>query len=169
MSSETEELKPHASMPKMQSPMKYLTFNLGDLQYGVPLREVTEVIGLPLTVAIPGAPGYFLGLINLRGKVITAIDLAMKLGLAPASLRSKKRSVIITDLDKITLGCVVDSINSVISLSESEIEQDVSACTADKQDVIRGVARFADKPMILLLDLKQAASVAEIVKEAPHE
>lgn len=143
---------------------KYLTFNLGDLVYGVPLQSVKEVIGLPQTVQIPGGPAYFIGLINLRGKVITAIDLRTKLGFKQTSADLKRRAVVITEIGEITIGCVVDGINAVITLAESDIERDLSVNAAGNREVVQGIARFEDRPMILLLDLQKAADVSEIVE-----
>jgi chemotaxis signal transduction protein len=149
---------------KNERRVKYLTFCLGDSQYGVPLSEVKEVIGLPSMVPIPGGPAYFLGLINLRGRVITAIDLKKKLGFPNTSINSKRQAVIITDVGEISIGCVVDAIDSVMSIAESEVERDLSVSAAGNRNSVQGIARFEDRPMILLLDLKAAADVSEIIE-----
>ncbi|HEY8269249.1 MAG TPA: chemotaxis protein CheW [Pseudobdellovibrionaceae bacterium] len=156
----TKDANKRDSNPKI----KHLTFRLGDSEYGVPLSVVKEVIGLPLLVEIPGGPNYFLGLINLRGKVITAIDLRTKLGFEPEVSRKKRQAIVVTDVGEIILGCVVDSISAVINISEADIDRDLSINIPGNRNAIQGVAHFKDRPMILLLDLKQAADISEVTE-----
>ncbi len=143
---------------------KYLIFKLNDNQYGVPLSEVKEVIGLPSCTFVPGSPEYFLGLINLRGRVISAIDLRSKMGVDSSSRNLKRPAVIITDIGDITLGCVVDSISEVMSIGKDQIDNHLEVKVNGDSDFIKGIARFQDRSMILILDLKHAVDVSDLIR-----
>ena len=108
---------------KLSHVRKYLIFILNGAYYGVPLSEVKEVIGLPQCVPVPSSPPYLLGLINLRGRVISAIDLKGKLGISSGGQAVKRPAVILTECDSIILGCVVDSISEVLAIDESNIDR----------------------------------------------
>lgn len=143
---------------------KYLIFKLNENQYGVPLSEVKEVIGLPPCTFVPGSPEYFLGLINLRGRVISAIDLRRKMGVGNSIRNMKRPAVIITDIGEITLGCVVDSISEVMSISKDQIDSHLEVKVNGDIDFITGIAHFQDRSMILILDLKHAVDVSDLIR-----
>lgn len=100
---------------------RFLEFKLGDESYAVGLLKVREVITPPEVTAIPKAPPYVCGLINLRGTVLTVIDLRKKLGIRPGQDASQN-AVIIFDLDERLVGVVVDSIQKVLNIDESKIK-----------------------------------------------
>lgn len=143
---------------------KYLIFKLNETEYGVPLSEVKEVIGLPSCTVVPGSPNYFLGLINLRGKVISAIDMKMKLGISAQNKNVKRPAVVITEVGGITLGCVVDSISEVMNLTKDQIETQLEVKISGGREFVKGIARFSDRPMILILDIEQAVDVSDLIK-----
>lgn len=141
---------------------KYLVFRLNDFQYAVPLSDVKEVIGLPNVVPVPQSPSFLIGLINLRGKVISAIDLKKKLDMPKNVDLIKRPAVILVDGESTTIGCVVDSIQEVLSIREEDIERSVQENVPVSNTYIEGIARFENKPMILLLDLKRVINLAEL-------
>lgn len=141
---------------------KYLVFRLNDHQYAVPLSDVKEVIGLPNVIPVPQSPNFLIGLINLRGKVISAIDLKKKLDMPKHAEQIKRPAVILVDGESTTIGCVVDSIQEVLSIKEEEIERSVEQNVPVSNTYIEGIARFEEKPMILLLDLKRVIDLAEL-------
>lgn len=143
---------------------KYLVFKLNDHQYAAPLTDVKEVIGLPDVVPVPQGPKYLLGLINLRGKVISAIDLKKRLLMPNGNEKIKRPAVILVDGDSTTIGCIVDSIQEVLSIKEEEIERAVEENIPISNSQIDGIARFENKPMILLLNLKDIITFEEIQK-----
>src|SRR5258708_2612365 len=99
---------------------RYLSFSLGKEEYAIPLLKVKEVIAVPDTTPVPFTPAHFLGMMNLRGQVISVVDLRLKLGMKKVD-RTEETAVIIIDLDPIFLGIVVDSVNKVLNLTEGEI------------------------------------------------
>ena len=100
---------------------RFLEFNLGKESYAVGLLKVKEVITRPEVTPIPKSPAYVCGLINLRGLVLTVIDLRKKLGITP-SADDSQTAVIIFDLEDRMIGVVVDSIQKVLNVSEDNIK-----------------------------------------------
>jgi purine-binding chemotaxis protein CheW len=98
---------------------KYLEFSLGNEHYGVPLLSVREVISKPETTVIPNAPAYFIGIMNLRGQVISVIDLRKKLSIKSKSENSEE-AVIIVQVESIQVGLVVDSIDRVLEITSMD-------------------------------------------------
>lgn len=100
---------------------RYLEFILGEESYAVDLLKVKEVITPPEMAPIPKAPAYVCGLMNLRGLVLTVIDLRKKLGITPGK-ETSQNAVIIFDLGDRLVGVVVDSIQKVLNLPVSGIK-----------------------------------------------
>lgn len=142
---------------------KYLIFKLDDSQYGVLLSEVKEIIGLPSCTVVPGSPSYFLGLINLRGKVISAVDMKLKLGINSHNKNVKRPAVIIAEIGGITLGCVVDSVSDVMNLSRDQIDTNLEVKVSGDKEALKGIAKFSDQSMILILDLQKAIDISDLI------
>jgi purine-binding chemotaxis protein CheW len=103
------------------SSRRYLEFSLGGESYAVELLAVKEVITPPEMTPIPKAPAYVCGLMNLRGLVLTVIDLRKKLSITPSE-NTSQNAVIIFDLDERYIGVVVDSIQKVLNIPEERIK-----------------------------------------------
>lgn len=100
---------------------RFLEFYLGTESYGVDLLKVKEVITPPETTPIPKAPAYVCGLMNLRGLVLTIVDLRKKLGINPDK-ENNQTAVIIFDLGERHIGVVVDSIQKVLTINADQIK-----------------------------------------------
>lgn len=131
---------------------RYLSFSLGKEEYAIPLLSVKEVIALPEFTPIPFTPTHFLGIMNLRGQVISVVDLRKKLQIQPK--QNAETAVIICDLAPLTIGVVVDSINSVVFPKASEISERPEVQSSRSADYITGVYR-KEKSLILLLDISK--------------
>lgn len=137
---------------------RYLEFSLGDECYAIPLLKVREVIAVPNTTPIPHSPPYFMGIMNLRGQVISILDIRKKLGIKPNE-ESSETAVIIVDLDPIFLGIVVDSVNKVLAISEHDVG-DRPSLEGKNTDYITGVYRVEDK-LTILMDIGKALDVKD--------
>ncbi|WP_127714650.1 chemotaxis protein CheW [Halobacteriovorax sp. HLS] len=137
---------------------RFLEFSLGAEDYAIPLLSVREVISVPETTPIPKAPPHFLGIMNLRGQVISVVDMRTKLKIK-ARENNNEESVIIVDLDGMNLGIVVDSINKVLAFSLKEVNEVPEIETQVNAEYIYGVYRKEDSLTVLLnvakvLDIK---------------
>lgn len=137
---------------------KYICFSLGLEKFAIPLLSVKEVIGVPDITPVPQTATYFKGIMNLRGSVVTVMDLRTKLSITPG--KNQETAVMILDLGDYNLGVVVDCINSVISLEEKDIEAKPMVETSKAADAIRGVFKV-ETELILLLDIAKALSVED--------
>lgn len=129
---------------------RYLCFTLGAEEFGIPLLSVKEVIAMPEFTPLPQSPAHFLGIMNLRGQVISVIDLRTKLGIKPKEL--SETAVIICDLHPNNIGIVVDSIDRVIHPTSDQISEKPQLEEHKKLNYIQGVYR-EDHRLILLLDI----------------
>ena len=138
---------------------RFLSFSLGEEEYAIPLLVVKEVIAVPDITPIPFTPPHFLGIMNLRGQVISIMDFRTKLGIKPKA--ASETAVIICDLAPLVLGVVVDSINSVVAPSADEISPKPDVQSGKNTDFITGVFRKA-KDLVLLVDIAKALSVEDL-------
>ena len=139
---------------------RFLEFSLGEENYAIPLLRVKEVIAVPKTTPIPNTPAHFNGIMNLRGQVISVMDLRKKLNIKPQE-QSEETAVIILDLSPVFLGCVVDSVNKVLSIAKSQISEPPEIEGHLKIKYIDGVYR-AESKMIVLLDIAKALDIADL-------
>ena len=134
---------------------RFLCFTLGADDFAMPLLSVREVIGFPELTPIPQAPAYFLGMMNLRGQVISVVDLRIKLGVK--GTKGAETSVIIIDLGEHFLGLVVDSVNSVISPTKDEISPPPDLSRTPASEFVTSVYRKENR-LVLILDIIRVLS-----------
>lgn len=130
---------------------RYLCFSLGKDRYAIPLLQVKEVIASIETTPIPHTPSYFKGILNLRGQVISVIDLRLKLN-SPKPERSDETTIIILDLEPLLLGVVVDSVDCVVAYEKKDLSPRPGLDSTIKEDFLAGVARD-EKSMTLILNM----------------
>ena len=101
--------------------LQWVTFKLENEVYGINVMQVQEVLRYSEIAPVPGAPVYVLGIINLRGNVVTVIDTRARFGLAPREVTDNTRVVVI-ESEKQVIGILVDSVAEVVYLKASEID-----------------------------------------------
>lgn len=139
---------------------RFLEFSLGQERFGIPLLQVRELISVPETTPIPYSPKYFKGIMNLRGQVISVIDLRLKLGVKATEDQSES-AVVIVEFDGFRLGLVVDSINKVLQIEDGQIAEVPEVKATGGKDYINGVFKNGDD-LVVLLELASLLSVREI-------
>jgi len=139
---------------------RFLSFSLCNEEYAVPLLKVREVIALPDITSVPHTPAHFKGIMNLRGQIISVIDLRLKFKMAKADT-TQETAVIILDIAAASLGVVVDSIDSVLAVETSNISDTPDIESVITSDYITGVTR-KDKKLVLLLDIERTLSVEDM-------
>lgn len=137
---------------------RYLGFRLHTDDYAIPLLRVKEVIALPEMTPVPQTPAYFLGIMNLRGQIISVIDLRLKLGLKAEN--NEDTCVIICDLAPLCLGIVVSSVTNVLALTPDQIGPRPEVSGTAKTDFVLGVAK-QQKSMTLIIDIASALGVED--------
>lgn len=133
---------------------QYCTFHLGELFLGLEVRFVQEVLRHQRMTRVPLASSVVQGLINLRGQIVTAIDLRRRVGLPGLPADRLPMNVVVRDGDGI-VSLLVDDIGDVLNVDEARIEAPPSTLRGDARRLIRGVYKL-DRRLLLLLDLEQA-------------
>jgi len=139
--------------------LQWVTFQLDRETYGINVMQVQEVLRYTEIAPVPGAPDYVLGIINLRGNVVTVIDTRSRFGLPPAEVSENSRIVII-EADKQVIGILVDSVAEVVYLRSSEIDVAPSVGTEESAKFIQGVSN-RDGELLILVDLNKLLSDEE--------
>jgi purine-binding chemotaxis protein CheW len=147
------------SSEKTGSAGRYLCFSLDQKKFAIPLLDVKEVIGNIGTTTIPQAPEYFKGIINLRGQMISIIDLKAKLKIGKGAANSES-TIIILDLPPLSIGVIVDSADCVAAYTEGDLNHTPDLDPAIQADFITGVAS-KDSSLTLILDLKAALNAED--------
>ncbi len=129
--------------------LQWVTFKLMGETYGINVMQVQEVLRYSEIAPVPGAPSYVLGIINLRGNVVTVIDTRHRFGLEPGEVNDNTRIVII-EADKHVVGILVDSVAEVVYLRQSEIETAPNVGNDDSAKFIQGVCHKNDELLILI-------------------
>jgi purine-binding chemotaxis protein CheW len=137
---------------------RYLCFSLGSEEFAIPLLCVKEVIAVPDVTPVPFTPPHFLGIMNLRGQVISVLDLRQKFGIKGTN--SNETAVIICEISPLCIGVVVDSINSVIAPSKDDISDKPDIQSDRSTEYILGVYR-KEKRLVLFLDISKTLSVED--------
>lgn len=141
------------------SVLQWVTFLLDGETFGVNVMQVREVLRYSEVAPVPGAPAHVLGIINLRGNVVTVIDTRNRFGLPPGEITEQSRIVVI-EAESHVVGILVDSVAEVVYLRGSEIEAAPSIGSDDSAQYIQGVCHKQGK-LLILVDLDKLLRAEE--------
>jgi purine-binding chemotaxis protein CheW len=133
--------------------IQLVTFRLQDETYGINVMHVQEVLRITEIAPVPGAPEYVLGIINLRGNVVTVIDTRLRFGLPDDEATDASRIVII-ESDKQVVGIMVDAVAEVVELKESQIDAAPNVGNEESSRYIQGIATL-EKGLLIVVDLQK--------------
>ncbi|WP_444998005.1 chemotaxis protein CheW [Aliikangiella sp. IMCC44359] len=133
--------------------LQWVTFRLSNETYGINVMQVQEVLRFTDIAPVPGAPPYVLGIINLRGNVVTVIDTCQRFGLQPIELTDNTRIVII-ETNQQVIGILVDAVAEVVYLRQSEIESTPNVGNDESAKFIQGVSHRGEE-LLILVDLNK--------------
>jgi len=139
--------------------LQWVTFRLDDETYGINVMQVQEVLRMSEIAPVPGAPDYILGIINLRGNVVTVIDTRRRFGLSPKEYDDSTRVVII-ETENVIVGMLVDSVAEVVNLRASEIEVAPNVGNEESSKYIQGVYSKGES-ILILVDLNKLLNQEE--------
>lgn len=142
------------------SEFQIVVAELGGERYGLDIGAVYEIIRLQPITAVPQAPAFVEGVINLRGRIIPVVDLAARFGLECAERGTQSRIVVAAAADT-RVGLVVDGVSEVLMVDESAIEPTPPVATGVDAAYVRGIARL-DERLVILLDLDALFGVADL-------
>lgn len=138
---------------------RWVTFKLESETYGINVMQVQEVLRVSEIASVPGAPDYVIGIINLRGNVVTVVDTRCRFGMSSKEMDDLSRIVIIETEDQV-VGILVDSVSEVVEIPASEIETAPNVGTEESAKYILGVTS-RDSELLILVDLNKFLSEEE--------
>lgn len=139
--------------------IQWVTFFLENEKYGIKVMQVQEVLRITEIAPVPGAPDYVLGIINLRGNVVTVVDSRKRFGLPEKETDDSTRIVIIEAGDTV-VGIMVDSVAEVVDLRANDIETAPNVGTDESSKYIQGVSSQGQE-LLILVDVDKLLSDEE--------
>ncbi len=135
---------------------EYLTFRLGQEEYGIDILKVQEIRGYEAPTRIAHAPAFIKGVINLRGTIVPIVDMRLRFGCAQAGYDSFT-VVIILNLRERVVGIVVDSVSDVMELAPQQLRAAPDLESSIDAQCIRGLGSVGGR-MLILLDIERLMS-----------
>lgn len=127
---------------------KYLIFSIGDEQYGMEIRYITEIIGIQPITQVPEMPDYVKGITNLRGKIIPIMDVRLRFHKA-AREYDDRTCIIVIETNNISIGLIVDSVSEVLSFTDEDIAPPPEIGKGGHR-YIKGIGKAGDGVKLLL-------------------
>jgi len=144
--------------------LQLVLFELGGEAYGVPVLVVEEIIRYQDITAVPHAPEFVKGVINLRGRIIPVLDLRERFRM-PSAEAARETRIVVVEAAGATVGLIVDSVDEVRNLPQDSIEPPSPIVTTVDSDFLLGVGRLpegdGEQRLVILLDLDRVTTFEE--------
>lgn len=141
---------------------QYVAFEVAGETYGVDIACVREIYTWKKATAVPQAPVFVEGVINLRGAVVPVIDLRKRFGLQEVE-PTKDTRIVVVEMKNLTIGMVVDAVTEVLRISSEQIEPPPPVVVGIGAEFLVGVAKLEER-LIILVDLEKVLSLGEHVE-----
>ncbi|GLT16880.1 purine-binding chemotaxis protein CheW [Vibrio zhanjiangensis] len=152
----------------MIMPQEFLSFVLGEDEYGVPILDVREVRGWGAVREVPNSPSYMLGVLEIRGEYVPIVDLRARFGLPPAEIGATTVVIVLNDAQMHPLGIIVDGVSEVYPLTDEQIKPAPRVSHSVDHSYIRGIASVENGHLILI-KLEALFDVAELAEFEQQE
>ncbi|HTZ99294.1 MAG TPA: chemotaxis protein CheW [Candidatus Aquilonibacter sp.] len=144
----------------MEKELQVVGFRIGRETFGLPISIVREIVRVPEITAVPNAPDYIEGVINLRGRIIPIVDLRKRFG-DRAVEPNKKNRIVVVELETRVIGLIVHSASEVLRIPPSEIEAPHNVFQEGELNYITGVGKLKGR-LVILLDLNRVLQRGEL-------
>ena len=145
---------------------QYLTFVVGDEEYGVGILQTKEIIEYDTVTTVPNAPSFIRGVINLRGSVVPVVDLAVRFGRTPGAI-TRRSCIVVVEMRhegaRTIVGIAADRVTQVAELAAADVEAVPEFGTGGRSAFLTGLGR-SGKRFLLLLDTEKLLDGTEIVE-----
>jgi len=159
-SRQTAPVAPEAAARGQQ----YLTFTVSGEAFAIPIAAIREIIEYRQPTDVPMMPPFIRGVINLRGRVVPVIDLAVRFGRERTEV-SRRTCIVILEIQQQEveqeMGVVVDAVSAVVEIADSDIEPPPSFGSRLRADFISGMGKLGEK-FIIILSIDHVISVEEL-------
>lgn len=160
MSTATTESGRSSSQNATNVPNEFLTFTLGDEEYGVDILKVQEIRGYDTVTRIPDAPDFIKGVINLRGTIVPVVDMRLKFKLGRADYNEFTVMIILNIAHRV-VGMVVDGVSDVLQLTPEQIRPAPEFGGSVNTKFITGIGAL-DSRMLILVDIERLMTSADM-------
>lgn len=140
---------------------RYLTFYLGDEQYGIAIDKIKEIIAMMKVTSVPKTPSFMRGVINLRGSIIPVVDTRARFGM-DARDEDMHTAIIIVEVEKVNIGFIVDRVEEVASIDTSNLSEPPKFGNQIETDFICNVAQIEEN-VVMILDVIKLFEADELV------
>ena len=140
---------------------RYLTFFLGDEQYGIAIDKIKEIIALMKVTYVPKTPEYMRGVINLRGSIIPVVDTRLRFGMATQE-ETMHTAIIIVEVEKVNIGFIVDRVEEVASIDSSNLGAAPKFGSNVDTDFICSMAQIEEN-VVMILDVLKLFEADELI------
>lgn len=142
----------------MAEELHLVTFRVGAELFGVPISAVQEIVRVPAIARIPQSPSFVEGVINLRGRIITVVDMRKRLGKPPLVAedggRDRQSRILVVEAESRLVGVIVDQVTEVLRLSSESVESAPPMVAGLENQYIKGVGKLAED-LLILIDLEK--------------
>ncbi len=144
----------------MDKELHLVGFRIGRETFAVPIELVHEIVRVPEITAVPDAPDFVEGVINLRGKIISIVDLRKRFGEAEIK-SSKKNRILVAEVGNKMVGLIVDAASEVLKIPPADVEPPPNVFAEGELNYVTGVGKLNGR-LIMLVDLKQILQRGEL-------
>ena len=144
----------------MDKELQVVGFRIGRETFGLPISIVREIVRVPEITAVPNAPDYIEGVINLRGRIIPVVDLRKRFGEKSFEVNKKNR-IVVVELESRLVGLIVNSASEVLRISPSEIDEPHNVFREGELNYITGIGKLNGR-LVILLDLNRLLQRGEL-------
>jgi purine-binding chemotaxis protein CheW len=145
----------------MSSDLHIVGFRVGRETFGVPIELVLEIVRVPEITSVPDSPDYIEGVINLRGKIVSIIDLRKRFGETEIVNNDRKNRILVAEFDGKMIGLIVDAASEVLKLPASEVEPPPNVFSDDDLNYVTGVGKLHGR-LIILINLSKILQRGEL-------
>ena len=142
-------------------------FQVGRETYGVPITSLHEIVRVPEITAVPDAPAYMEGVINLRGKIVSVIDLRKRLGEKKISSSRSNRILVVEHKGRLS-GLIVDSASEVLKIPAADVETSPTSFDESRSNCVTGLGKYGGR-LIVLLDMTRLLDLGTSTKSAAKQ
>ena len=144
----------------MSKDLQLVGFRIGRETFGVPIGLVHVIVRVPEITSVPDAPRYVEGVINLRGKIVSIVDLRKRFGESHIE-PSRKNRILVAEIQNKMVGLIVDAASEVIRLPEAEIEAPPEVFEDGELKYVTGVGKLNGR-LVILVDLTKILQKGEL-------
>ena len=146
----------------MSNDLHIVGFRVGTETFGVPITCVHEIVRVPQITSVPDSPEFVEGVINLRGKIVSVVDLRKRFGETQTDPHKKNRVIVVESEGKL-VGLIVDAASEVLRIPNADIEPPPSVLQNSESSYVTGVGKFQNR-LIIMVDLKRVLQRGELRK-----